>query len=542
FLLSDREYPDVEPPIVNVTTSYIGANAEIIHTQITNPLEEEISGIQGIRVISSQSSEQSSVITVEFNLGEDLERAANDVRDKVSKATRYLPNDADPPIIEKLDVNANPIIFVIVKSSSRSILEVCDIVDRLIKDRLQTIPGVSGVKIFGEKKYCMRLWMDPDKLTAHHLTPLDIQQAVVRENVELPAGRIEGAHNELGIRMLGILSTPEDFSSLIIKQKNEALVKFSDIGFAFLGAENERTIFKSDLFPSIAIGVVPQPGANTIAIADEFYKRMSEIRKELPTDYEMELGFDFTVFERNAIREVKETMLLAFLLVIFIIYFFLRDWRSAIIPVVAIPISIIATFFIMFLTGITINVLTLMGLILAIGLVCDDAIIVMEIIYTKVDTGSKPIAAAHQGIQEIFFAVISTTLTLAVVFVPIMFMQGLTGRLFREFAYVVTGAVLISGFVAITLSPMMGSRILTHQRHLTVNWFFRVTEPFFLALNHNYRYALASFLNHRWVVWPALVLVALLIIFLGRGMHSELAPYEDRSNIRIPTLGPEGST
>lgn len=542
FMLGDREYPDVESPIVNVTTTYIGANAEIIQTQITEPLEEAISGIEGVRVISSQSTEQSSLITIEFNIGEDLERAANDVRDKVAKTMRFLPKDVDPPIVEKLDADANPLIFMTVKSLSSGLLQVSDVVDRVIKDRLQTIPDIGGVRVFGEKRYCMRLWMDPDKMSAHHLTPLDVQQAVIRENVELPSGRIEGNTNELSVRTIGLLTSPGEFNDLIIKQEDGAILRFIDVGYAELGAENERVIFKSDLYPCIAIGVFPQPGANTIAIADAFYERMEEVRDELPPDMDMQLGFDFTIFERNAIKEVKETMLLAFILVVLIIYFFLRDWRSAVIPVVAIPISIIATFFIMFIVGITINVLTLVGLILAIGLVCDDAIIVLEIIYTKVDSGMRPVEAAHKGIQEIYFAVISTTLTLAVVFVPVMFLQGLTGRLFREFAIVVAGSVVVSGFIALTLSPMMGSRILIHQRHLSLNWFFKLTEPFFLNLNRRYRYSLAAFIKVRWIIWPVFVIMATLIVLLGRGLHSELAPYEDRSNVRIPTLGPEGST
>lgn len=542
FLLGDREYPDVEPPIVNVTTIYVGANADIIQTQITDPLEEAISGIEGVRAISSQSTEQSSLITIEFNIGEDLERAANDVRDKVAKTIRFLPKDIDPPIVEKLDINANPIIFLTVKSESRDLLQVYDLVDRVIKDRLQTIPEIGGIKIFGEKKYCMRLWLDPDKLAAHHLTPLDVQQAVIRENVELPSGRIEGYNSELSVRTLGLLTTPEEFNNLTIIENDGSILRFSDLGHAELGAENERTICKNDLFPGVAIGVIPQPGANTIDIADEFYERMDEVREVLPPDVEMKLGFDFTVFERNAIKEVKETMLLAFFLVVLIIYFFLRDWRSAVIPVIAIPISIVATFFIMYLTGITINVLTLVGLILAIGLVCDDAIIVLEIIHTKVDSGFTAMEAAHKGIQEIYFAIISTTLTLAVVFIPIMFLQGLTGKLFREFAIVVAGSVMISGFVALTLSPMMGSRILIQQRHLNLNWFFKLTEPFFLNLNRRYRYSLAAFIKYRWVVWPIFAVVAVLIILLGRGLHSELAPLEDRSNVRITTLGPEGSS
>jgi len=541
-LLPDREYPEMDPPVVNVTTTYTGANAEIIQAQITQPLEQELSGIEGIRVISSSSTEQISAISVEFNLGEDLDRAANDVRDRVSRAIRYLPKDVDPPIVEKLDANSSPIIFVIVDSDEHAILEVSDVVDRFVKDRLQTIPGIAGVKIFGEKKYAMRLWVDPNKLQGKGLTPADLKLAVDKENLELPSGRIEGENTELSIRTLGLLTSPASFNDLIIKNEKGKIVRFSDVGHAELGCENERTIFKENLHPAIAIGVVPQPGANNIAIADEFYKRIEQIKEELPPAYRVKLGFDFTVFERNSVDEVKETLLIAFFLVVLIIFLFLRDWRSTIIPVVAIPISIIATFFIMWVLGLSINVLTLMGLVLSIGLVCDDAIVVLEIIYSKVDSGFRPKRAALEGSKEITTAIISTTITLAVVFLPVMFLQGLTGRLFREFVVVVAGSVMISAFVALSLSPMMGSRILVNQHHLHFNWLYRKTQPFYIELNRRYRYSLAALMNIRWVVWPLLAFFLITIIVLWKSLHAELAPLEDRSNIRISTLGPEGST
>lgn len=540
--LPDREYPEMQPPVVNVTTIYTGTNAEIIQAQITEPLQQEIGGIEGIRVITASSTEQSSMISVEFNLGEDLERAANDVRDKVSRAVRFLPKDADPPIVEKLDANANPIIFVIVKSDDHNILEISDIIDRYFRTRYQTIPGIAGIKVFGEKKYAMRLWMDPDKLQAKGLTAVDAEKAVIKGNQELPSGRIEGNNTELNIRTLGLLTTPAEFNDLVIKSENGELVRFSDIGHAVLGTENERTLFKENLIPAIAIGVVPQPGANTIEIVDEFYKRTELIKNEIPSGYNIKVGYDFTVFERNAIKEVKETLLIAFILVVLIIFLFLRDWRSTIIPVVAIPISIIATFAIMWLANLSINVLTLLGLVLAIGLVCDDAIVVLEIIYSKVDSGYRPKRAAIEGSGEIYTAIISTTITLAVVFLPILFLQGLTGRLFSEFVIVVAGAVLISAFVALSLSPMMGSKILVRQRHLNFNWLYRNTETFFLNLNRSYRYSLAAFMRKRWLVWPLLLILGFFIIVLWNSLHKELAPLEDRSNIRINTLGPEGST
>jgi multidrug efflux pump len=540
--LPDREYPEMDPPVVNVTTIYTGANAEVIQAQVTEPLEQMIAGIEGIRTISSSSTEQSSVITVEFTLGDDLERATNDVRDRVSRAIRFLPKDVDPPIVEKLDANSNPIVFVIVDSEKHNILEISDVVDRYLKDRYQTIPGIAGIKIFGERKYAMRLWMNPEQMLAKDITAADVQQAVIRENLEAPSGRIEGDNTELSIRMLGLLTTPESFNNLIVKRENGEIVRFSEIGHAVLGSENERTIFKEFLNPAIAIGVVPQPGENTIAIVDEFYRRSELIAKEMPPGYNVKIGFDFTSFERKSVKEVQETLLMAFILVILIIFLFLRDWRSTIIPVVAIPISIVTTFFIMWIGGLSINVLTLMGLVLAIGLVCDDAIVVLENIYSKVDAGYKPRRAALDGSKEIYTAVISTTITLVMVFLPVLFLQGLTGRLFREFVVVVSGAVIVSSFVALTLSPMMGSKILTAQHHLNFNLLYRMTEPLFLSLNRGYRYSLTAFMKHRWTIWPVLVLLLFFIGLLWKSLHKELAPLEDRSNIRFNLLGPEGSS
>jgi multidrug efflux pump len=542
FTLGIREYPQVDPPIVTVTTVYTGANAEVIQSQITDPLEEAINGIEGVRTLSSVSADQSSLITVEFNLGMDLDNAANDVRDRVSKSIRFLPKDIDPPIVEKLNANANPIVFMTVSSDTHNILEVSDLAANVIKERMQTIQGVAAIKIFGEKKWAMRLRLDPAKLAANGVTAGDVQKALERENVELPSGRIEGYKTELGVRTLGLMHTPEEFDNLIVKQSEGTVVRLRDLGHAELGAENERSVVKENFHSIIPLGIIPQPGANSIAIADEFYKRMQDIRKEIPEGYNLSVGFDFTTFERNAVKEVQETIIIALLLVIVIIYFFLRDWRSTLIPVIAIPVSIIGTFSIMALAGLSINVLTLLGIVLAIGLVCDDAIVVLENIFKKIDLGVHPMAAAHHGMKEIFFAVISTTVTLAAVFLPLMFLQGLTGRLFREFAIVVAGSVLLSAFVALTLSPMMCSRILTYQRHLNMNFVFRISEPFFLWLNRKYRYSLKSFMRRRWLVFPIFGIIIILIFLFGGAIHSELAPLEDRSNIRIPVLAPEGSS
>jgi multidrug efflux pump len=354
--------------------------------------------------------------------------------------------------------------------------------------------------------------------------------------MELPAGRIEGDNTELSIRTLGLLTTEQSFNDLIIKSEKGELIRFSDIGFAELGTENQRTIFKEDLVPAIAIGVVPQPGSNTIEITDEFYKRTELIKEEIPEGFNVKVGFDFTVFERNAVKEVKETLLIAFFLVVLIIFIFLRDWRSTIIPVIAIPISIVSTFFIMWIGNLSINVLTLLGLVLAIGLVCDDAIVVLEIIYSKVDAGYRPKKAALEGSSEIYTAIISTTITLAVVFLPILFMQGLTGRLFREFVIVVAGSVIVSALVAFKPVADDGSKILVNQHHLNFNWLYRKTEPWFLELNRAYRYSLAGFMKRRWLVWPLLVVMLFFIVVLWNSLHKELSPLEDRSNVRINVL------
>jgi len=539
--LGIREYPEMDPPIVTVTTNYTGANAAIIQAQITEPLEDAINGIEGKRVLSSVSNDNTSQITVEFDLGKDMESAANDVRDRVSKTIRLLPKDVDPPIVEKLSANANAIIFMIVRSYKRNIMEVNDVVENTIRERIQTIPGVGDIRVFGEKKYSMRLWLDPYKMASNGITSVDIEQAIFRENVELPSGRVEGDLTELTIRTLGLLQTPDQFNNVILKEENGNIIRMTDVGIAELYPENDRSSVKMDLLPVIIIGVVPQTGANTVAIANEFYKRMERIKKEIPSDYLVQIGYDFTKFERDAVKEVRQTIIISLILVILIIFFFLRDWRSTIIPVVAIPVSIIGVFAVMALTGLSVNVLTLLAIVLSIGLVCDDAIVVLENIYTKIDLGIQPAEAAQRGRKEIYFAVISTTITLAAVFLPIMFLQGLIGRLFREFAIVVAGSVLISAFVALTLSPMMCSRILTIQRTLNTNWLTQKTEPFFLWLNRGYRYSLKGFMNRRWLVFPVFIVIAGLIILFYRSLHSELAPFEDRSNIRIPALAPEGS-
>ncbi len=538
--LEVREYPSVDRPVVSVTTNYPGANADVIESQITEPLEQSLNGIEGISTLTSTSREQSSQIRVEFNLDRSLEEAANDVRDRVSRTQRFLPNDADPPIVEKSDADDTPIIFMYVQSDSKNILEVSDFATNVIKERIQTIDGVSSVRVLGEKKYAMRMWLDPSKLAAYKLTPLDVQTALEKENVELPSGRIEGDNTELTVRTFGRLTSVEEFNNLIIKQDGNNIVRFRDIGYAVMGAENERSSVKRAGIPGIGISVTAQPGANAIAISNEFKRRFEELKKEIPPEYRLEVGFDFSDYVRQTINEVEETIFIAFGLVILIIFLFLRDWRSTIIPILAIPVSIISAFFIMFVAGFSINVLTLVGLILAIGLVVDDAIVVLENIYSKIEAGMNPFEAAFKGSKEIYFAIISTTITLAAVFLPIVFLQGLTGRLFREFGVVIAGSVLVSAFVALTLSPMLSAYMF--KREHKHSWFYHKTEPFFKRLISGYRRTLDSFMKVRWVGFVIIAVVSGLILLIGSSLKSELAPLEDRSNIRVQGLAPEGSS
>jgi len=537
--LEVREYPNIDPPVISVNTSYPGANSDVIEAQITEPLEQSINGIDGIRIMSSTSREQQSQISVEFDLSKDIDAAANDVRDRVSRVLRQLPPDIDNPVVEKSDADAVPIIIVFVKSDTKNILDVNEFAANVIAEKVQTIQGVSATRLFGEKKYSMRLRMDPDKLNAYKITPNEIQNILQKENVELPSGRIEGDKTELTIKTFGRLSTPQEFNNIIIKSEDGGIVRLSDIGFAEYAPENERVEVKGRGRLGVMVAVLPQPGANVLKISDEFQKRFEEIKKELPEGMTAEVVFDFSSFVKKTVSEVEETIFIAFGLVVLIIYLFLRDWRSTFIPVIAIPVSIIATFFLMYLIGFSINVLTLFGIILSIGLVCDDAIVVLENIYSKIESGMSPMQAAYKGSREIFFAVISTTIALAAVFLPIMFLQGLTGRLFREFAVVIAGSVLISAFVALTLSPMLSSRML--KAH-DPTWFYKVTEPFFIRLSELYKKSLGYFMNVRWVSFIIIAGIIWFIYFLGTTLKTELAPLEDRSNLRISVNAPEGAS
>lgn len=538
--LGVREFPSVDPPVISVSTSYIGANSDVVESQITEPLEDAINGIAGIRTISSSSREGRSNISIEFELGVDLEAAANDVRDKVSGAVRNLPPDVDPPVVSKADADSQAIIYLTVMSGKRNLLELSRIAGIYFKERLQTIPGISSINVWGEQKYSMRLWMDPIKLAGLKLTPSDVYQAVNRENVELPSGRIEGQNTELTVRTMGRLNSVDDFNNLIVKEDGDQVVRFQDIGYAQLYAENDRTLMRRDGVPGVAIAIVAQPGANNIEIADNLYKKLDQIEKDLPEDITWVVSHDSTEFIRSSISEVQETIMIAFILVLFIIFMFLRDWRTTLIPVVTIPISLIGTFFVMYLLGFTINVLTMLGIVLAIGLVVDDAIVVLENIYTKVEEGNEPKEAARKGSVEIYFAVISTTIAVVAVFLPVIFLEGLTGRLFREFGLVVASAVAISSFVSLTLTPMMSSKLL--KRRAVQPWLYRKTEPFFNALTDAYARALNGFMKRRWLAFVIIIVSIGSIYLLLQTIPSELAPLEDRSEFRFQAQAPEGAT
>ena len=538
--LGVREFPSVDPPLISVSTSYPGANSDVIETQITEPLEQSINGIPGIRTLSSRSSQGRSEISVEFELTVDLETAANDVRDKVSQAQRFLPRDCDPPTVSKADADASPIMFIAVKSPKRSLLELSEIADLTFKEQLQTVSGVSSIMIWGEKRYAMRIWLDPAKLAGYQMTPLDVRNAISRENVELPAGSIEGNTTELTIRALGLMKTPEEFNSLILKQSGDQLIRVRDIGRAELGPEDLRGIMKMNGVPMVGTIIIPQPGANHIDIVDEVKKRLEFIKKDLPDDVGIEIGFDNTDYIRTSIKEVKSTIYVAFLLVVIIIFVFLRDWRTTILPILVIPVSLVGSFFIMYLAGYTINVLTLLAIVLSIGLVVDDAIVMMENIYVKVEQGMTPREAGIKGSNEIFFAIIATTITLIAVFFPIVFLEGMTGRLFREFSIVIAGAVGISSFVALTLTPMLATKILKtrHKRSKAYNW----TEKFFIRLNKAYQNSLNAFLKPKYFSLIILIISVGLIYILWKNIPAEMAPLEDRSQLSINITTPEGST
>jgi len=539
--LGVREYPSIDPPIITVRTSYTGANADVIESQITEPLEKVLNSIEGVRTISSASNQGSSSITIEFNLDANLEAAANDVRDKVSQAVRQLPQDIDAlPVVSKADANSDAILSLVIQSKSKSHLDLSDYAENVIGERLQTIPGVSNVQIWGQKKYAIRIWMDPVKMASYGLTALDVKAALDRENAELPSGKISGMQTELTVRTMGKFTNEEDFNNMIVKVVGDQTVKLKDIGNAILGAENEETILRQSGVPMIGIAVVPQPGANYIDIADEFFRRVELIKKDLPQDYTVDVALDNTQFIKQSITEVEETLLIAIVLVVLIIYLFFRDWAIAFRPLIDIPVSLIGAFFIMYMMDYSINVLTLLAIVLATGLVVDDGIVVTENIYKKIEDGMAPKEAAIKGSNEIFFAVVSTSITLAAVFLPLMFLEGFVGRLFREFGVVIAGSVLISAFVSLTLTPMLNAKLSRGAGKKSK--FYILTEPFFVSMNNGYRNLLDSFMKKRVLGFVIIGISFALIFIVGTQLKSELSPLEDRSGLRVSITAPEGAS
>ena len=539
--LGVREYPSVDPPVVTVQTNYPGANAEIIESQITEPLEEQINSIDGIKTISSNSTDGRSTITIEFYSEIDLNNAANDVRDKVSSAIRNLPPDADPPVVNKADANAETILSITVQSEKRGLLELSQIGNNIFKERLQTIPGVSSIRIWGEKKYAMRLELDPTKMRNLKVTPVDLKRALQAQNIELPSGRIEGRETELTVRTIGRLYTAEEFDNLIIKEEDNSLIRLKDFGSARLGAEAERTLLRGNgVIPMVGIALQPQPGSNYIDIVDEAFRRLDIMKADLPEDIVLDVAMDKTITIRKAISEVKSTILLAFFLVLMVIFFFLRNWRTTLIPVILIPIALIGSFSVLYAAGYSINVLSLLGLVLATGLVVDDAIVVMENIYSKIEDGMNPIKAAFEGSREVYFAVIATSVTLICVFLPIFFMPGLTGQLFQEFAMVVVGAIVISTFITLSLTPMMSSRMLkkSKKENALMRAFGRIIKNASAA----YGRSLSAFMKRRWLAFPLFFIMLASIFLVGSQLKSELAPMEDKSQLRIFSTAPEGTS
>jgi len=539
--LGIRDYPAIDPPNISVRTSYGGANPDIIETQITEPLEKAINGIAGIKNITSSSSGGSSNINIEFELSEDLEAAANDVRDKVSQASRSLPTDLEaPPVVSKADASSDWIIAMTVQSNTRNQLQISEWANNVLLERFQTIPGVSGIQIMGEKRYAMRIWFNPEKLTSYSLTPNDVQNALLRENVELPAGKIAGNATELSVRTFGRLNTEEEFNNITIKNENGSNIKLNDVAEAVLGPENEESQLRESGIPMIGLGIIPQPGSNYVAISNEFYKRFEQIKKEMPPDIKLNIALDQTKFIKNSISEVEDTLMISLGLVILIIYLFFRDWLIAFRPLIDIPVSLIGAFFIMYLCGFTINVLTLLAIVLATGLVVDDGIVVTENIYKRMEAGMDKYQAAKEGSKEIYFAVIATSITLAFVFLPIIFLEGFVGRLFREFGIVVAGAVLISAFVSLTLTPVLNVKLSKKDVHKH-SWFYNRTEPFFRGMENGYTNTLKRFMKVRWVGFIIIAACGLIIYFIGNQIPSELAPMEDRSQFRLQVSAPEGT-
>jgi multidrug efflux pump len=538
--LGVREYPAIDPPVITVQTDYPGASAPIVETQVTQVLEDSLSGIEGIDFLTSISRQESSQITVTFKLDRNPDYAAADVRDRVGRVRGRLPEEIEEPIIQKVEADAQPIIHLAFSSDRHSEIDITDYADRYVKDQLQTLAGVAEVRLFGPREYSMRIWLDPERLAAYQLTPQDVELALRRQNVEVPSGRIESQQREFTVLSETDLRTPQQFNDLIIKDANGYLVRLSDVGRAEVGALDERMTVRFNGKPAIALGVIKQATANPLEVSKEVSEVLPRIAESLPEGMEVRVANDKSVFIAESIKNVYRTIAEAVVLVVLIIFLFLRSIRATLIPLVTIPVSLIGAFALMYVAGFSINTLTLLALVLAIGLVVDDAIVMLENIYRHVEDGMTPVKAALLGSREISFAIIAMTITLAAVYAPIGFMTGITGRLFTEFAWTLAGAVLVSGFVALTLSPMMCSKLLKHQSHH--NLAYRIIESGLNGMTRGYR----ALLNAALAARPLVLLIGLAVAgssyFLFTTLKSELAPIEDQGTIMTSFRGPEGAT
>ena len=537
-----REYPDIDPPIISVVTLYRGASSNVVETEITDILEEQFATLEGVKTISSSSSEGGSVITIEFELSRDVNEAANDVRDRVSRIRGNLPQEIDDPVISKVDANAQAIVWLGLSSTHHSDLELSDFADRVLKEKIQRMPGVGSVILGGERRYAMRVWLDPLRMAAHGLTAQDIEAAVRKENAEIPGGRVEGVEREFSVRTRGDLSTPEEFGSIIVSQKGNDIVRLRDIADVRVGAEDERTVARWNGKPAIGLGIVKQSKASTVDVAAEIRKALPELSKLLPEGMKLDVAYDSSEFIKDSISEVEQTLIIALILVVLVVLLFLKSFRATIIPSIAIPISIIGALAAVYFAGFTINILTLLGLVLAIGLVVDDAIVVLENIYRHMEMGKNRWQAAIDGSKEIGFAIVSTTIALVAVFIPLAFLTGNVGRLFNEFGIAVAVAVLISGFVALTLTPMISSQILRPLHGTSKSWASKSFDNFFEKLNIHYESLLRWTLNHRLLAISGGIAAIILGVFLFKLLPSELVPVEDRGVGFGIVVAPEGAT
>ena len=537
-----REYPDIDPPIISVTTFYRGASPAVVETEITNVLEEQFATLEGVKTLTSSSREQGSVITIEFELTRNVDAAANDVRDRVSRVRSSLPREIDDPVISKVDANAQAIVWLALSSDRHSGLELSDLADRILKERIQRLPGVGSVLIAGERRYAMRVWLDPLRMASHGLTTQDVETAIRRENAEIPGGRVEGAEREFSVRTRGELSTPEEFGAVIVAQKENDIVRLRDVAEVNVGAADERTQVRYNGQSAVGLGIVKQSKASTVDVAADVRKALQELSGLLPAGMKLDVAYDSSTFINDSIDEVKETLLIAMCLVVLVVLAFLKSFRATTIPTLAIPISIIGALAAAYFAGFTINILTLLALVLAIGLVVDDAIVVLENVFRHMEMGKSRWQAALDGSSEIGFAVIATTIALVAVFVPLAFLTGSVGRLFNEFGISLAVAILISGFVALTLTPMLCSKILKPLHGTGDNWASRSFDAFFEWLNTTYGRTLRFAMRRKALMIAGAFLVVVVSVALFRLLPSELVPIEDRGIGFGIVIAPEGAT